>query len=316
MELSPKRDSLAAGGQVASPLPTLAVAIAIFAWGFGAILVRVMSIDGISLAFYRLWFGFLLMAAVVAVSGQPVSLAALRSAIPGGIVFGVNVALFFSAVNHTTIANANLISALQPALVLVIAGPIFGESIAPRTIAWTGVSIIGVAIVIVGGSGAPEWSPLGDAMAIGALVLLTAYFIFSKQARATVGTMEYMLCVQFVSALTITPIALVSGHTAVPQGLDWLWMVIIVFGTGTGAHFLINWAHAYVDVSISSLGMLAVPVVAGVAAWLLLDESLTPVQIAGIVVTLIAMIIVIRGSGERGAEAAPGVVPADALVTE
>lgn len=106
-----------------SPLPMAAVTTAVVAWGFGAILVKVMSIDGISLSFYRLWLGSLLMLAVVAVTRTRVTAAGLRSALPGGVVFGVNVVLFFSAVNHTTIANANLISALQPALVLVVAAP-------------------------------------------------------------------------------------------------------------------------------------------------------------------------------------------------
>ena len=45
--------------------PMAAVTTAVVAWGFGAILVKVMSIDGISLSFYRFWFGTLLMLAVV-----------------------------------------------------------------------------------------------------------------------------------------------------------------------------------------------------------------------------------------------------------
>ena len=283
----------------ASALPMGAVTTAVVAWGFGAILVKVMSIDGISLSFYRLWFGTLLMLAVCAGMRMRLTLAGLRSAVPGGIVFGVNVVLFFSAVNHTTIANANLISALQPALVLAVAGPVFGERTSARALAWTAVSLVGVAIVIVGASGAPEWSPAGDAMAVGAVTLLTAYFVFSKRARSNVGTLEYMFWVQAIAALTVTPIAALSGHTHVPQGIDWLWMTIIVFGTGVGSHILINWAHPYVDVSISSLMMLAVPVVAGIAAWAILDESLTAVQIAGSLVTLGAILVIVRGEGAR-----------------
>jgi drug/metabolite transporter (DMT)-like permease len=71
-----------------------------------------------------------------------------------------------------------------------------------------------------------------------------------------------------------------------------------------GAHILVNWAHRYVDVSISSLLMLLVPVVAGIAAWVILDESLTLVQVAGGVVTLAAILVIVRGS-ERGSGAAP-----------
>jgi drug/metabolite transporter (DMT)-like permease len=298
-----------------SPLPFLAVVAAVVSWGFGAILVKVMSIDGVSLAFYRLWLGFGLMILVVSVRRRRPTLEALRFAAPGGILFGVNVALFFSAVNHTTIANANLISALQPAIVLLFAGPLFGETVGWRAVSWTGVSIVGVAIAIVGAAGAPEWSPLGDAMAVGAVLLLTGYFLFSKRARASVGTLEYMVCVQFVSALVITPIALFSGHVDPPRGIDWLWMTVIVFGTGTGAHLLINWAHAYVDVSVSSLMMLLVPVVAYVAAWALLDESLTLMQIGGSAIALGAMVVIVHGS-RRNRELVLPLPAADAVSAE
>jgi drug/metabolite transporter (DMT)-like permease len=83
-------------------------------------------------------------------------------------------------------------------------------------------------------------------------------------------------------------------------------MTLIVFGTGVGSHILINWAHPYVDVSISSLMMLAVPVVAGIAAWVLLGESMTALQILGTLVTIAAMVGVVRGGGARrdGASAA------------
>ena len=79
-------------------------------------------------------------------------------------------------------------------------------------------------------------------------------------------------------------------------------MTIIVFGTGVGSHILINWAHPYVDVSVSSLMMLAVPVVAGIAAWVLLDESMTALQIIGTLITIAAMVGVV-GAGQRRAAA-------------
>ena len=153
------------------------------------------------------------------------------------------------------------------------------------------------AIVIVGGAGSPAWNPGGDALAACAVLTFTGYFLFSKHMRATIGTLEYMVGVQFFAALTVTPIALIPpGHVDALERLDWAYLVIIVFGTGVGAHILVNWAHRYVEVSVSSLMMLLVPVVAGVAAWVILDESLTALQIAGSVVTLAAILVIVRGA--------------------
>ncbi len=52
--------------------------------------------------------------------------------------------------------------------------------------------------------------------------------------------------------------------------------------------------------------MLLVPVVAGVAAWAMLRESLTAVQIAGSLLTLVAILVIVRGP-----EAPPAPVPAE-----
>ena len=201
-------------------IPALVVALAVMSWGFGGVLVKLMSISGLSLAFYRLWFGFLLMLAIVVVARRLPTLSDVRRAAPAGLLFGVNVALFFSAVRLTTVANANLIGALQPAIVLMVAGPLFGEKSGAREAIWTAVSIVGVAIVIVGGAGSPAWNPAGDALAACAVLTFTGYFLISKHARASVGTLEYMVGVQFFAALTITPIALVpSGHVDVLERL-------------------------------------------------------------------------------------------------
>jgi drug/metabolite transporter (DMT)-like permease len=287
-------------------VPTLAAAAAVMSWGLGGVLVKLMSISGVSLAFYRLWFGFLVMLAVVAVARRPLTLDVMRRSAPAGLLFGINVVFFFSAVRLTTVANANLIGALQPAIVLLVAGPLFGERAGARAVIWTAVSMAGVAIVIVGGAGSPAWNPAGDALAACALLTFTGYFLISKHVRASVGTLEYMVGVQFFAALVVTPIALLApGRVEALERLDWLYLAIIVFGTGVGAHILVNWAHRYVDVSVSSLLMLLVPVVAGIAAWAILDESLTALQIAGSALTLGAILVIVRGSPE--ATTSPGV---------
>lgn len=297
------------------PLPTIAVAVAISSWGFGAVLVKLMSISGVSLAFYRLWLGFGLMLLILAFSRRRLTLDVLRRSVPAGLLFGVNVALFFSAVRLTSVANANLISALQPAIVLVAAGPLFGERVTGREVFWTAVSLGGVAIVIIGAAGTPEWSPLGDFLAFCAVLTFTGYFLVSKHIRATVGTLEYMAGVQLGAAAIATPIALLPpGHLDAPERMDLVWLAIIVVGTGTGAHILVNWAHRYVDITVSSLLMLLVPVIAGVAAWLILDEALTAVQVAGSAVTLAAIVFVVRGN--EGAPTLAPTVGAEALAPE
>ncbi len=278
-----------------SRLPVAAVAAAVTAWGCGNVLVKLDSFDGIVLALYRLWVAVALMFVLTSLAGIRPTLRDLREAVPGGVLFGVNIVMFFSALKLTSVADATLISALQPALVLMIAGPWFGERVGMREIAWTAVALGGVVLVVLGSAGTPEWSPGGDALAVGAVVTFTGYFIVSKRRRAGFGAIEYVAAVQLIAALVVTPIALVSGqHLGRGDVMDWVWLLTIVCASGIGGHVLVNWAHRYVDVTISSLMMLGVPVVGAVAAWIVLDESLAPLQVAGGLVTLAALFIVVR----------------------
>src|SRR4029079_15886671 len=136
------------------PRPTagvVGVLVAVSVWGAVAIVARkVDQIDGLVLGFHRLWIGALATMTVFYATGRRLSWQTLRLAIPGGIAFGLDIVLFFRALKHTTIANATIVGALQPALVLLVAGRLFGEPVTRAIITWSAVAIGGVAIVVYG----------------------------------------------------------------------------------------------------------------------------------------------------------------------
>ena len=276
-------------------LPILAVAAAVSIWGCANVLVKLISFPGIELSFYRLWLGVALMLAATQLTHRRITPYILREAVPGGILFGFNIVMFFSALKLTSVADATLISALQPALVLMIAAPWFGERVGVREVGWTAAALAGVAIVVLASAGTPAWSPAGDLLAGGAVVSFTGYFIVSKRRPADVPAFQYVGAVQLIAALVVSATALAARqHLGRGEPIDWVWLLTIVCFSGLGGHILVNWAHAYVDVSISSLMMLGTPVVGAVAAWIVLDESLNLLQIAGGLVTLAALFVVIR----------------------
>ncbi len=243
------------------------------------------------MAFYRLWIGALALVAIVAVLlRRPVHTAVWPWGLAAGALFGVNLILFVTSVKTTTVANATLIGALQPAIVMVVAGPLFGETVTLRDIVFTAGAIAGVGIVIAGSAGTPEWHPAGDLLAVGAVLTFTAYFLVSKRVRATGGTLEYMTVVHLVAALVATPaIAFRPDELGGLDTRDVLTILFFALVSGTLGQVVIGWAHRYVDVSVSSLMMLGVPVVASIAAWAMVDEALGPVQVAGGLVTLAAI---------------------------
>jgi drug/metabolite transporter (DMT)-like permease len=255
--------------------------------------VKLTRIAALAFAFYRLWLGAVVMLSVLALSGRRLSVATLRRAAPGGVLFGANLCFFFAALKLTSVVDVLIVAALQPALTLIVAGPIFGERVTLHEVAWTVVSLIGVVLVVIGSSGTPVWSLEGDLLAVGALFAWTTYWLLSKHVRRDVPAIDYMTAVTIIAAIVVTPVALLSGESFTIRWQDWLWLVLFVVGA-QGGHSILAWSHAQVDVTISSLLILAEPVISSVAALLILGEPLPALSIAGGVVTVVAVGMVIR----------------------
>ena len=275
------------------------------------VIVKIVRAPALTFAFYRLWLGAVVMLGVLWVAGRRPSWPTIRRSIPSGVLFGLNLLFFFSAIKRTSVADVLILAALQPALTFLVAGPLFGERVTAHDVAWTAVSLGGVGMVIVGSSGTPVWSLAGDLLAFGSLLVWTAYWLLSKRVRRSVPAIEYMTTVTIVAAAFVTPLWLVSGEPAAMRWQDWLWILLFVAGAQAG-HSLLAWSHEQIDVSISSLLTLVEPIIAAVAALVFLGEPLPALSIAGGLVAIVAVGAVVRRATRRAEDeaVAPEVAPA------
>jgi drug/metabolite transporter (DMT)-like permease len=227
-------------------------------------------------------------------TGRRLDARTVRRAIPGGLAFAGDLVLYFSAVKRTTVADATVVGALQPVLVMLVAGPMFGEAVTAGLVIWSLVAMGGVAVAMYGSSGAPVWSLSGDLMAVGALFAWTAYFVFSKRVRQDIAPFTYLTAMMLVAVVAVTPFALLSGQRLDPGGIDaWAWIVGLAVGSGGIGHLLVNWAHEHVDLSVMSLLTLAIPVFASGSAAIFLSEPLALVQVLGMAIVLGALAVVV-----------------------
>ncbi len=268
-----------------------AAVAAVVLMSVGAPLVKAASIDGLSFAMWRVW---LAAVAYVVVAGRRGRLdrRAVAAAVPGGLLFGLDIVLFYSAVRLTSAANATVINALQPALVLVVVGPLFGERPRRSLVAWTTVATFGVVLVVLGGAGGGTGDVGGDLLALAAMFVFTAYFLASKRARVGLDALTYTAAMLAVAGVALVPLMVVTGPPAVPGWLDVVWIVAMIAVPGTG-HLLTNHAHGWVPLSLISLLWLAGPVLTSLWAWWLLDEGLAVLQVVGAALTLAALAVVV-----------------------
>lgn len=285
-------------GQVTARQSGLGISADVLAatmWGFTGIIVIYAKTEPFVLTFYRLWISTALMLLALLLRRRRISWQVLVRAAPSGVLLGVNLACYVFAFRLTTIADASVIGALQPALVLIAAAFIFREAVGVREVLLTAIAIVGVAGVVVGTKISIGAHAKGDLFAVIGTLAFAGYWLFAKSARRLIPTFEFMSGVWITAAIAITPIAIASGEsfTATSAG-NWPWIVALAIVPGIG-HVMMNWGHRFVDASVSSVIAILNAPVAAVAALAILGQALSLFQIACGSVAVVAIALVAKG---------------------
>jgi drug/metabolite transporter (DMT)-like permease len=274
----------------------VATSTAVVIWGLSSVLVKAIDgIDGVGISFYRLLMATVFLGAVFLARGRRFTWRMMWLCLPGGVAFGLDILLFFTALRETSIANATVIGALQPILLLPIGVRMFGESVSRSVVGWSFVAVAGTIAVVLGGTGVPQWSPYGDLLAFGALLSWTAYFVASKAARLRLGSVEYFTGLTVVALAVVTPFTFATGADISPaEASDWLALAAITLFSGAIGHVLLNWSYPHVPLQVMSLLTLLVPLFATTGAVVFLDERIDGLQWMGLAVVLGSLAEVVR----------------------
>ncbi|MDZ5699904.1 DMT family transporter [Chelativorans sp. M5D2P16] len=242
---------------------------------------------------FALSFALLLLLIPVVGARRLAPRTALHAGIAGMLMHGVYLGGVFWAIRHGLPAGiAGLIIGLQPLLTAVMAGAIAGETVDRRLWLGLAVGLVGVAVVL-----SPK---LGDvtggvtAATIGAgLVAVLAMSVgtvwqkrFVTNADLITGTLYQYLggwLVAFPASLLFE-----NQHFVLTGELIFAmaWLVLVL---SLGAIFLLMVLIRKGAVArVASLFYL-VPAVTAVMAWALFGETLTPLQIIGMVITTLGV---------------------------
>ena len=274
-----------------SNLPLTAVGTAVGVWSLGPLFVRAAGVSSLTFAFFRLWIAVPVMwAAAVALGGRP-RWAVFRRALPAGVLFSISMVFGFLAYRSTSIANATLIPALTPAVILVVANRLFGEQRSRRQLVLASAAFVGVTVVVLGGGTSGSSSLLGDLYSAANLVAWTAYFIAAKRIRdENVHSWSLIATIFTIAAVLVTPVSLLlSDDMSAVQPSDLFWCLATALLPGLVGHGLMTWAQRDVEISVSSVLTLGNAPLSMVGAWAFFGESLNLLQGAGVLVVLAAL---------------------------
>lgn len=293
----------AADGSFERGLIATSVGMVLFA--VGPVLVAGAELEGLAVAAWRAWIAFAAFGIFTVIRGDA-SMRALKLTIGPGLAFGLGIALFFSATQITSVANASLLTVMQPLPLLVAARFLFGERVGGRDLAWMLLAIAGAAFMVLSADSGGTADIRGDLLAIGGTIGGATYFVLSKRARTEIETMPFMTGMMFWGAVALTPAVLIAGQDPITtDGTEWLRLVAVGLIPGLG-HMLINYSHRSVPLVLMGLFQLLMPVAAAVLAWWFLDQSLTVGQALGGAVVLAALAAhTLHRTGQSGAPDPP-----------
>lgn len=265
----------------------------------GPVIVAGGDLGGVAFSFWRLWMGVGVLAVATLVhrsrTDTVVTPEGWRWAGACGVAFAGHQLLFLSALRATSVVDVTLMNTVAPIVVGLLAVPAFGERPGARFRAWSGVAMLGAALVVLTGSTGPEGDPLGMALAAGNVVFYALFFVGSKMARPTIDTVPFLLGVLVGGALTTTTWVVLSGAVVTPvAGSDLLRCFAVALLPGAVGHFSVTWALKWVPANVPPVIMLSIPVLSGSMAWLLLDQGISGGQALAGVATLVGVAGAVR----------------------
>lgn len=256
-----------------------------WAWAAGIMFIKLIDAPFVVASFWRHGFAVPVLVVAWIVAGR--GTLPWRAGAVGGLLFAVHQVFHFGALHHSTAAVVTILFSLQPVIVGAAGRRVTGEGTTPRFYLWAVVAAAGSALLVWASTAGAQSSPLGTALAVGNLLVFSAYYLASKRARETVTATSWLLVMTVVSGLLIGALVVVTGGSfASPRADDWLLLVALALIPGTLGHLLITWAHPRIHAAASSAVILAVPVLASIGAAVLLDEPFGPLHAAGGLVAL------------------------------
>lgn len=228
-----------------------------------------------------------------------------------GVVLNLYQYLYLESIERVGLAVATLITlCMPPVFVALISVPIYHEPLRGLLLVTLLGSVIGTAMLIVGGGAQLEGSrPVaGLVLAFGSALGVTAHIMVSRFLAGSQPPIRPLVIGFTAGAVIFAPVTLVHGMTL--RGLEfegWFWLFFLAIGPSVIGYLLFQRALRDVTATAASIVTLIEPLVAVVLGWMLFDEVLTAVALLGGVL-LIGSILVLslasRPGGRQGAIAA------------
>jgi drug/metabolite transporter (DMT)-like permease len=270
--------------------------------GFAGILMRLSDVSPLASAFWRMMLAAPVLWIWAGVVRKQDAAAGLRTdfarvLVLAGIYFAGDMGLWHLSLHYTSVSNATLLSNFAPIFIALWMWGVHHTRFARIFIAGMAIALVG-AIMLIGPNAALGGDRLlGDGLGLTTAVFYAGYQLVVKDARNRYSTARLMAWSTSVTALVLLPFALAMPGPFWPASMaGWLPLLGLALIAQIGGQTVIAYASAHLPAALSSISLLIQPLTATIAAWIIFQETIGPLQMAGAVLLLLGIYLSKRGS--------------------
>lgn len=212
----------------------------------------------------------------------------MRVFILGALNFTLFWALLFVAAYRLPGGVAATVGAVQPLIVVFLAGLLLGTTIRSSAVIAALIGIFGVGLLLLG-SGI-SLDPIGLLAGIGGAVSMGAGTVLTRKWQAPVPLLTFTAWQLTAGGLLLVPLALLLEPPLPPLDAQNITGILYLSLIGAALTYIL-WFRGISRIepgAVAALGFLS-PLSAVLIGWALLGQALTPIQIAGAGVVLAAI---------------------------
>lgn len=227
-----------------------------------------------------------------------------RAAVLGTLNIGAFFALLFVAAYRLPGGVAATLGAVQPLLAAGLAAAVLGDRLHARTVGAGALGIAGVALLVL--RAGARLDPVGVLAGLAGAASMATGVVLTKRWGRPVSLLAFTSWQLAAGGLVLTPVALVieGWPPAMTTGnvLGYLWLA--TGGTAAAYALWFRGIDHLAVAQVSVLGLLS-PVVATLAGWVVLNQTLGPAQVVGTTLVITAVWLGQRAAGSAGRSSGP-----------
>lgn len=276
----------------------LAIAVGVALLGTGPIFVKTVNANGLVVGFYRMLFGGIIL--TIPALARPAQADCKPGkegwlwAIGGSLIYGLNIALWCTALNFTTASAVTLLDTTAPVWVGLFGFLFLGKKY--PVFYWIGLAITlaGAALTVgLNSLGLNSTQFKGSLIALASGFTYAAYIIFTRKARVYFGGVKYSWLVAIIGAAALFLVAVFSGLLNNPLPMrSYILIAVMALISQVIAWVLVNHALGVLPQSAGSVALVGQPIITTLLGALILGEYITWLQGLGGLICLAGILIV------------------------